>query len=376
MDNTNLQASFRGIPFFIETNNQSNGRVLAIHKIPGRDNPYIADLGRKNRPFSINGRVIGDDYIDQLKNLQTASEIAGPGQLVDPDFGNKMVVCEGFSLTTTDSQKRVGRFSFSFIEYSGDDFRVTPAINTRAAVKNAAIQLSENAVNDFVKKFDDPFKPLYIHEKALIKIKKLLILIKKKSFVFNAIDEFNYALNNLVMNANSIISTPQIFADAIRSLFNVPAGGYSLISKIDDLFDLFNNIEININDQFSTFLKSILIGNIATETTESEFETYDDAVYYNDKVKSSIETLEPFVSDEVFEKLYALKTTVMNDLSARFIDYPRISTIVLNEPTPAIIVAYQLYGSIEKADEIILRNKLLHPGFVPDGIPIKVVSDE
>ena len=32
---------------------------------------------------------------------------------------------------------------------------------------------------------------------------------------------------------------------------------------------------------------------------------------------------------------------------------------------PALVVAYQIYGSIDSAPDIVTRNRVRHPGFVP-----------
>jgi len=42
---------------------------------------------------------------------------------------------------------------------------------------------------------------------------------------------------------------------------------------------------------------------------------------------------------------------------------------------PAIVLAYRLYGDAERADEIVARNRVRHPGFVPGGQPLEVLSN-
>ena len=43
------QASFRGVPFAVYGGDARFGRRLALHEYPGRDKPYIEDMGRSTR---------------------------------------------------------------------------------------------------------------------------------------------------------------------------------------------------------------------------------------------------------------------------------------------------------------------------------------
>ena len=53
-------ASFRGVPFEVETEGLSGGRRVGVHETPGGDLAVTEDLGRRTRAISVEAYVIGD----------------------------------------------------------------------------------------------------------------------------------------------------------------------------------------------------------------------------------------------------------------------------------------------------------------------------
>ncbi|HAW0191952.1 TPA: DNA circularization protein, partial [Escherichia coli] len=88
-------ASFRGVPFSVESDEGSFGRRVQVHEYPNRDKPYTEDLGRATRRLTINAYLVGDDYAEQRDRLITAIETAGPGTLIHPQFGEMQGCIDG-----------------------------------------------------------------------------------------------------------------------------------------------------------------------------------------------------------------------------------------------------------------------------------------
>jgi prophage DNA circulation protein len=108
-------ASFRGVPFYVETASKSLGRQAVTHLFPNKDWPYHEDLGRAPRKFQLDVLLVGDDILAQVAALEAALETAGPGELIHPYYGTLQVVAVGEASTRfalTDS--RVARVSVSF----------------------------------------------------------------------------------------------------------------------------------------------------------------------------------------------------------------------------------------------------------------------
>src|SRR5215203_3377369 len=107
------EASFRGVPFHVETQGRTSGRRTVLHEYPKRDEPYAEDMGRAARRYQITGHVIQKFHLpsgsgfasinyDACRDaLVEALERPGPGTLLDPynnRVGPLMFSCERYSM--------------------------------------------------------------------------------------------------------------------------------------------------------------------------------------------------------------------------------------------------------------------------------------
>ena len=77
--------------------------------------------------------------------------------------------------------------------------------------------------------------------------------------------------------------------------------------------------------------------------------------------------------EELHTALIAVRSAVWEDLTIRSRDVARLKTIIINQPTPALVIAYDEYEDAAREKEIVGRNKITHPGFVPQG-SLRVLS--
>jgi prophage DNA circulation protein len=80
-------------------------------------------------------------------------------------------------------------------------------------------------------------------------------------------------------------------------------------------------------------------------------------------------------SDTVYQALQALRIAVVRQINATIATLPTLSSIVLPQSVPALVLAHRLYDNPAWADDIVARNDIPHGGFVPAGIAIEVLSD-
>jgi prophage DNA circulation protein len=81
------------------------------------------------------------------------------------------------------------------------------------------------------------------------------------------------------------------------------------------------------------------------------------------------------IDDDLYFSLYDLQTAVTRDLNERAAELPRLAELTLNNSLPALVVSHDLYGNISQEQDIVDRNNVAHPSFVPGGIPIEVLTD-
>ncbi len=60
-------------------------------------------------------------------------------------------------------------------------------------------------------------------------------------------------------------------------------------------------------------------------------------------------------------------------MTTRARDSARLTTLTPHEVTPALVVAYDYYEDATRDADIVARNQIRHPGFVPP-IALKVLT--
>jgi len=137
-------SSFRGVEFRVEEAIRGGGRRQALFEFPKRDEPYAEDMGRRARRFTVQGYLIGPDYIEQRDALIDALEEEGPGPLAHYLYGEFDVSVDNY--TVSESRERGGlcRIDMQFME-AGEAPAADEPEDTQAKTKDAADDTSKSA---------------------------------------------------------------------------------------------------------------------------------------------------------------------------------------------------------------------------------------
>ncbi|UPG89265.1 DNA circularization N-terminal domain-containing protein [Luteibacter aegosomaticola] len=151
-------ASFRGVPFAVLGGEGRFGRRVAVHEYPGKDRPYVEDLGRSTRRIGLVGFLVEDSLVygggsvmGQRDRMIAAVEQAGPGILVHPTLGELRVSVPdgGLGVSERWDQGRYFELSFSFIE-SGERVFPSSTVSNTSLVGSLIDALGLSAAADFV----------------------------------------------------------------------------------------------------------------------------------------------------------------------------------------------------------------------------------
>ena len=116
-----LNASYGGVQFYMLPADIEVGRRVQRFLFPGQDATSFQDLGAADGKISVQGFLIGEDYIAQSLALRAAFRKAGPATLVHPWLGTMQVVQikdQLPKLSFTDKELRVCRFQAVFYPYT------------------------------------------------------------------------------------------------------------------------------------------------------------------------------------------------------------------------------------------------------------------
>jgi prophage DNA circulation protein len=90
-------ASFRGVPFHVQSVSDKVQRSIGSSEYPYRDGATLEDLGLKAWRFSLKAILWGDDYEGELDALVEALEAKGTGELSHPVWGKLNVMVAEWS---------------------------------------------------------------------------------------------------------------------------------------------------------------------------------------------------------------------------------------------------------------------------------------
>lgn len=388
------QASFRGVPFFYNQAQQSGGRRAVVHEFPFRDEPYSEDLGRKRRGFPIEAYVLGEDYFAARDALITALEAAGAGELIHPFRGSQNVIVQDYTLTETSQEGRIARFQIQFVEAGAPAFPFASS-DSRQGALDAAEDLFEKAQKVFEDKFSVFRQAGFVVTAAQQKLQKAADLIagadKGLARANNDIAEFNFAARKLQNTIQDLVNSPSTIASRMRQTLGLLQGASDAPGEIFGTlkkafsFGKDDKIEVastpsrtrrNTNQAaVNSFTQQIYIGNAAQVAMDIPYSSSEEALEVRETLAEAIdEQLEAAEDDELYQSLYKLKTAVREALPVEELDLARTVELNLKEAKPSLVVAYDFYESVEQEADILARNNIENPGFLPVGRPLKVLS--
>lgn len=391
-------ASFRGVPFKVDTSDLSGGRAVVDHEFPFRDTePYVEDLGKQGRVFAVSGYLVGDDYFTQKESLLSALEEPGPGELVHPYWGTHVVVCASFRITERKDDGRMATFVAEFRKTSEPLYPADSPDNQ--ALVDAAADAAQAASEDvFESRFSVQGAAQFVVDAAREQVEAVADLMDSllgpMQLAAEDLAELKRDIDNLYLDADALIRAPNDLADRyamiIRNFGAMPAvpdrslnGLKRLITGIGETRRPTNRAttmrrrqDDNQTALLGYFEQSAII-EAARVLPAIRFGSYDEAVASRDEIVDLLdEQAEATTDDTLFRTLTDLRVEVVkavpgeaNDL-ARLIQYtPRVSL-------PALVIANELYGDATMEADIVARNRIRRPGFTPGGQPLQVISDE
>lgn len=385
-------ASFRGVPFKVASRDLETGRRAVTHEFPGRDMPYTEDMGRKARTFTVEGYVLGANYMAARDALLAACEAEGHGALIVPWTPEVRVECTGCRLRESQAEGGMATFSLTFAE-GGQAAAPTgtpmPGVLNGGKADDAFSAVGQ-VLNSSVKIGGVPF-PVQADTLAAIKG-----LGKQISGVSSLVRMGANIPGNLAKLANL---GPADFVGLLPSelcgpLFGL-AGAYSLFSsafapahaaRTSALLTLAQAAPVvtvpygaglvrttmaENRAALSDYQRNAAVAEAARSAVYSAPASRQEAILLRDQVTEAIDTVLESTRDEAtFTAFTTLRTTTVRALAEAAGSAPDVVTVRSTAVLPSLVLAQRLNPDTDAPDEegrILTRNKVRHPGFVPPG---------
>lgn len=390
-------ASFRGVAFHVESAEGEFGRRTALHEYPLRDAPYVEDLGRKTREISVEAFVLGPDYMVERDRLLDAIERAGAGTLVHPYLGSLSVKVTQARLRESTSEGGLARFSITFVEAGTDGLPRTEP-DTPAAVRDASEVVGKVLLDAWVRRYAMAGKPVFLAEASTTLLTQVLSTVQAAARTVQGQADQVALLARDIQAVNrdlvSIIYTPASAAQAlvanlkqlVSSVTDSPRNAFGLARLFFRFGDAWPDVtgstasrrqQASNQSAYRQLVRGTAVAEAAVQATSIEFESQQDAIAVRDELLDAMDAIAEAddAGDDLFQALRSLRAAVVRDIQARGADLARLATYTPTQTMPALVLAYRLYGDATRADEVIARNGVRHPGFVPGAQALEVLSD-
>lgn len=387
-------ASFRGVPFYVESSKKTLGRRAVVHEFPNRETPFTQDMGRIATAWTLDGHVLGTDYDEAKAKLEEAFNKYGPGELIHPYDGLQMVQIGNVEFTESTKEGAILYFTATVYEAGSLDFPKT--VNDKAAILAEA---SSNAIADAKAEFDSNFSiaglPGFAVESARAKIaaaqKAYDSANKGLRDVADAAAELAYDTRNLVAETNDLLKSPSQLSQRLLNSFNLLKNTFSNVKFQTDALTSFFAFgsddvggvtttpiraqEAKNKDAFNNFMRRVAVCEAATTAQQSEYDSFEEAEEMRDKITEVIEEqIRTSAETEIYQSLIDVKATLTSALPDEDADLPYLKQYTTEAVVSSLQLTYDLYQDPRSESDIIARNKIRNPGFIPQGKTLEVLS--
>lgn len=373
------RASFRGVPFFVDSAGFAGGRRVVVHEFPSRDVPATEDLGRRAREFSIEAFVLGADYHVARDRLLDALERPGPGELVHPYRGTLRVVVGSIRVQESAADGGLATFSISFTEAPADAAQPTASNTTPAAAVAAVLAARASASAEFSERYVPGAYlagPEQVLRSATLAIENALRAVSMEA---QARARFHRRVQRLLASAASIVHRPADVLAEVTALLSDATGpvlrAYSFSPGTrPPATTPTRRAERACFDALYALVQRTLLFRAADLLLAQRFASYDEAVAARDKVTDLLDAQEETAGDDLSLAIVDLRAAIVRAVPGEDAGLPRLVSVAPPVSLPSIVLAHQLYGSTAYEPDLVARNRVRHPGFLPGGRPVQVLS--
>ncbi len=390
-------ASYRGAPFFVAVSERRGGKRGELHQYAGRDTPYFEELGREARRFPVEAYVVGEDYDEDRDRLIAALESPGSGSLVHPYHGTENVVALDFTIRESTRDGGMAQFSILFVE-AGRNIFPSGAIDRASRVLDAVRGALEAIVGEFGRIFNVPATPDYLGQDA-------------EQISRDAADELRAGLNEAASedseaaaayrrdltrfsaNAHRKASNAQEFGEEMSALVT----GLSGLAEPGKAFELMLRIS-----EFGSELEVLTLTTSIRETQERNrlallglirrsalakaaelagtrtFASYEEAIAFRTDITRALDleirAAGAIGDDESFARLRDVFEAVARSITETAGSLAQVVRLPQVESMPGLVIGWRMYQDPLRDEEIAARNGSAHPGFLPAGDSLEVLS--
>ena len=384
------EASYNDVRFLYQSSSIGGGRKTVTHEYPNSDIRFVEDLGGLRKTYNIEAVVDNNNnnnQRDQLINALDSKNILG--KFVHPEYGAKNVKLINYTINNSKNQLGITTFSITFEEA---DLPVKGEVESNTGfLSNLRNIAGENVSNKLAKgwKTFTTVKEGFDKTNKIIKdtgreIKKVAGLVAGAG---DGINDFTTSINEIVNNSQALVNSPSILAQRLTNSFNALEVAFD---NAQNVFDSVKNLMQFKNDTVPTGNSNTRDNILENQRLTNNLITVNSfAIAYNQAsqvdyknqnelsnnikiLKDNFKNISGLDRDSLLElqRIRIEFQKVINDLS---ISLPKVSNFETNK-IPLNVLIYQLYGSLDKKEDLKELNKFKDTSQIEG--TIKILSNE
>lgn len=252
------QASFRGVPFHVDSVEVRAGDNVVLREYPFADLPSVFRMGTGAETLKFSAYVIGPDYQELRDRLRQV--LSGEGVLVHPTAGSmRASVADLYTMTEAPLREgTVVRFDLTFVRA---EVRTYPAarVQTQGVATTAAQAAKAAAVDQFGAEFSLVGAPAWVQAQVVDRLDEMT------SGVWSRIKGVTSGLGEYT---DGVVGSYQVLRDGLVNLVGTPA---ALAGAVSDLFTLPDDLTSGAAATFRSAYQSVF--GVGSSTTSADFES-------------------------------------------------------------------------------------------------------
>lgn len=402
------KASYKGAPFWTERDQESGGRRIVKHQFPMRDDPFLEDLGEDLREFDLTAYVASDNADTEAAALAAACASRGAGQLVMPVQGPVLVRCISFTRDST--RDRAGYLGFSL--KCCREGAASALISTKMAanqVFTAAEAIASAMASSFAANLTLVIQPATASGPGVGPVRSVPDFVTAAAV--NGVQDVAAVLESVRTSEPVEATASAAQRNAIQTLFDQAADLLAVPATVPDVAIQSVAIARALGDAmppasalraFNAILSdpgfaSVVVAGAVYPTPSRKamalnadqvmrllrlaaVTAYCEAiarVVLSDRPAgitlraNAVEYFESETGDlaaseiDLVHRIGALRDATIAYLSRMILDLAPVITLESNVSMPSLFWAYRLYQDPQRSTELVARNKVVHPSFMP-----------
>lgn len=379
-------ASFKGVPFYVEQAAEDGGRRLAVHEFPRRDDPFIEDLGSSARTFELVAYLASDFADSDASGLSETFDSAESGLLVLPARGPVQAFCKTFK--RDDKLDKLGYIAFqaSFVRDVGasalfsSDFLAQLGFDAIDALTSAAFGLADvfayvGYAGWLANNISTGLEDIVATVESVVSVGPIDsslsgALVTSLGTLYNSIPA-NVAADDI---ADVIAATLDLASQTGAAMAGADAAR-AFAQSFDDISDppspssaaVGAALDYNNLATLATLARIAFVQPYAAGVLRQTFPAREDAITARaDFVTRCDVLLSGAVPIDIADSITSLRAAVIKYLSTAILDMAPVQTVTAQVSLPSVVAAWALYQNPTRDRELVARNGVKHPSFMPE----------